>query len=81
MSQLPIIKFEISERIRCPECRRVQDAKCQLYFGATFWSYVHLCIQCGYTIMESEWNTVTPFDELMNGDGNNETPKGILING
>lgn len=43
--------FEI---IRCPECEKVQQAVVE--HTEPWYSYVHQCIGCGYTIMESEWN-------------------------
>ena len=45
-----------SERIRCPECGQEQDATVQ--HTRPFWTYVHDCVKCGYTIMESEWEVV-----------------------
>jgi predicted RNA-binding Zn-ribbon protein involved in translation (DUF1610 family) len=42
--------------IQCPECGMIQQAKVE---HTNFWNiYVHDCTKCGYTIMESEWNTV-----------------------
>jgi hypothetical protein len=59
--------------IRCPECELVQDAKEELYYGDTIWTYVHHCIGCKYVIMESEW------DKIVKEDGNEINP--YLLNG
>lgn len=40
------------ERIICPQCKAVCDAVVEHWWP--FDAYVHHC-QCGYTIMESEW--------------------------
>ena len=40
------------ENIVCPECQTVQAATVEHTWP--FNSYVHVC-QCGYTIIESEW--------------------------
>ena len=46
------------EKIRCPYCRKVQDARVERAVG---WPYflvmVHKC-ECGDYIGESEWETV-----------------------
>tara|TARA_Y100000310_G_C20045853_1_gene518287 strand:- start:121 stop:300 length:180 start_codon:yes stop_codon:yes gene_type:complete len=42
------------EKIKCPECDTVQEAK--VIYTVLWNMYCHDCIQCGYTIMESEWN-------------------------
>ena len=49
-----------AERIRCPECGQEQDATVQ--HTRPFWTYVHDCEKCGYTIMESEWEVVNEQD-------------------
>ena len=41
------------ETIICPKCGKVQVAKVE--HTAPFYSYVHECEKCGYTILESEW--------------------------
>ena len=44
------------ERIRCPQCGKEQDA---VVLHSWPWStYIHDCEECGYTIMESEWEEV-----------------------
>ena len=44
------------ERITCPECGQEQNAE---VLETSLWNiYVHTCEHCGYTIMESEWETV-----------------------
>lgn len=49
-----MIKFHI-ETIICPECGKIQPAVVEHTWP--FYSYVHECHRCHYTIMESEWNT------------------------
>lgn len=44
------------EHIWCPNCGKHQVAKVE--HTNPFWTYIHECITCGYTIMESEWNKV-----------------------
>jgi C4-type Zn-finger protein len=60
MSNLPSNPLDTAkshtEKIKCPECGTVQEAK--VYHTGPFWSYVHRCKKCGYQIMESEWNTI-----------------------
>lgn len=41
----------LREKIRCPECGHEQTA-------TDLFNRVHDCEECGYTIMDSEWNTV-----------------------
>lgn len=44
------------ENILCPDCNSKQDA--EVMHTLPFWTYVHHCSDCGYTIMESEWNKI-----------------------
>lgn len=45
--------------ICCPNCNLLQAAIVEHTFPwATF---IHECVGCKYTIMESEWNEVEPF--------------------
>lgn len=44
-----------SEKIRCPKCNKLQLAKVR--HTTPFYTFIHNCEKCGYTIMESEWNT------------------------
>lgn len=44
-----------TETIKCPKCNAVQTATVE--HTIPFYSYVHDC-ECGYTIMESEWERV-----------------------
>ena len=44
------------ERIRCPECRFLQDATVK--HSEPFNVYVHCCTLCGHLITESEWEEV-----------------------
>ncbi len=48
----------ITEKIKCPECGAMQSANVVLL--EPFCVYVHKCISCHYTIMESEWNKQPP---------------------
>ncbi len=53
------------EIIYCPGCEKICTAT--VAHTDPFWSYVHFCEHCGYTIMESEWNEVK--DQLdLNGN-------------
>ena len=42
-----------NEKIKCPECGRVQFAKVEHTFP--FYTYIHTCKKCSHVIMESEW--------------------------
>jgi hypothetical protein len=49
-----------SERIVCPNCDSIEDAIVEAHQGIAethlpFEVYVHHCINCGYIILESEW--------------------------
>lgn len=44
------------EWIKCPECEQINEA--EVLHTIPFWSYVHCCDECGYYIMESEWNEI-----------------------
>jgi len=46
------------DTIECPECQMVQDAWIKKEPDLPYAIYVHNCNECGYTIMESEWNSV-----------------------
>ena len=57
------------ETILCPNCGREQTATVQ--HTVPFWTRIHNC-DCGYTIMESEWEQVetAPADRAdSNGEG------------
>lgn len=44
------------EKIVCPKCGKIQFAEVET---TPFWDiYIHDCEECGYTIMESEWERV-----------------------
>lgn len=49
--------------IKCPECNFQQAATVEL--TVPFPTYVHNCINCGYTIMESEWNCIRPLAQKL----------------
>ena len=42
------------EIITCPECGQVQGAIVK--HTEPWYTYIHTCAKCDYTIMESEWN-------------------------
>ncbi len=42
------------ENIVCPGCQSMQSAEVE--HTRPWWSYVHTCTECGYIIMESEWD-------------------------
>jgi len=44
------------EIIECPNCNSVQAATVE--HTVPWWSYVHECSECGFIIMESEWNKI-----------------------
>jgi C4-type Zn-finger protein len=44
------------ETIICPSCEREQVATVEHTWP--WYSCVHICNECGYTIMESEWERV-----------------------
>ncbi len=45
-----------TEAIKCPECGYIQEARVIQHWP---WPvYIHDCFQCGYTIMESEWERI-----------------------
>lgn len=48
--------------IRCPECATIQAAI--IHPGIPFATYIHDCVSCKYTIMESEWDEVKPFIKM-----------------
>lgn len=41
------------EKIVCPSCGSIESAIVER--TSPWWSYIHNCKNCGYTIMESEW--------------------------
>ena len=46
----------MTELIQCPRCNRMQGATIQQ--TAPFPTFIHHCFQCGYIIMESDWQPV-----------------------
>ncbi len=47
----------MTEKIRCPACGEVQDAEVDT--TTIPWNtYIHDCVKCGYTVMESDWEKV-----------------------
>jgi len=59
------------EQIECPECGKRQTATVLHIFP--WWSYVHNCVSCKYTIMESEWILINTEDESKQIEASNET--------
>jgi len=47
---------KIKVKIICPECLSVQKAIEEQ--AIPFWIYIHQCTNCGYIIMESEWERI-----------------------
>jgi ssDNA-binding Zn-finger/Zn-ribbon topoisomerase 1 len=58
------------ERIECPECNKRQIA--EVLHTLPFWLYIHNCISCRYTIMESEWTLIYTEDEMKTKELNEE---------
>jgi ssDNA-binding Zn-finger/Zn-ribbon topoisomerase 1 len=50
------------ETIECPECGKRQTA--EVLHTLPWWSYVHNCVSCRYTIMESEWSCIDTEEEM-----------------
>lgn len=46
------------EKIICPECSSIETGIVK--HTLPWWSYVHACKNCGYIIMESEWDKAPP---------------------
>lgn len=46
--------------IKCPNCGCSCNAVEEIYPGDSFWTFVHQCQRCQYTITESEWNVIKP---------------------
>lgn len=44
-------------KIKCPECESIEDA-IEDYTTIPFATYIHECKNCGYIIIESEWETI-----------------------
>lgn len=69
------------ETIECPECKCVQQAIVE--HTVPFASYVHICDNCKYIIMESEWKRVPwlrmaeyeVHEKFRNGDEESELDK------
>ena len=50
------VKTHTDVKIRCPVCGQEQWA--QIIHSIPFDVYIHDCVECGYVIMESEWEEV-----------------------
>lgn len=46
------------ETIQCPECNTIQEAK--VLHTLPWATRIHNCVECNYTIMESEWYSLPP---------------------
>lgn len=51
------------EIIKCPSCGFLQAAIVE--HTAIFPTFLHQCIECNYVIMESEWETIKPFKQII----------------
>ncbi len=49
-------------KIECPECGSIEIA-IEDYTTAPFPTFLHSCNNCGYVIMESEWNVIEELNE------------------
>jgi len=58
-------KQTYTEWIICPECEKSQEATIEV--GVPWNTYIHICEQCDYTIMESDWipDTDKGIDQLI----------------
>jgi len=54
---------EIIQKIICPECYAIQEAIIKGTFP--YPTYIHKCNNCGYIIMESEWEQYNDSCELI----------------
>lgn len=50
-----------TDTIKCPECSKIQDAEVT-QGNAPFATYIKVC-DCGYIIMESEWDLTNKHNE------------------
>ena len=48
--------MEHTEQIECTVCITIQNAIVE--HTIPFWTKIHDCINCGFKIMESEWNLI-----------------------
>ena len=54
--KMPPSRRKHHEMIKCPECKKLQIAIVQ--HTVPFFTYIHECCECKYTIMESEWDKI-----------------------
>ncbi len=45
-----------TEKIKCPDCGTIQDATVE--HTTPFYTYLHNCEKCNFTIMESDWEVI-----------------------
>jgi len=57
---MPIEKH--TEKIKCPDCGTIQDATVE--HTVPFYTYLHICTKCDFTIMESDWEVVPTEKQL-----------------
>jgi len=51
-----------TEKIKCPDCGTIQDATVE--HTVPFFTYLHICTKCDFTIMESDWEVVSTEKQL-----------------
>jgi DNA-directed RNA polymerase subunit RPC12/RpoP len=63
-----VFKGSHKEVIKCPNCSKEQVAIVKHTWP--FFTYIHDCEYCNYTIMESEWNNTDTTNEWNNTNNN-----------
>ena len=59
------------DTIKCPNCGHIQEVELEEPKAYPYWySLVHDCEKCNYTIMESEWDKVKE-SKYPKGESNN----------
>ena len=59
-----------TERIKCNECGLEQDAEVEHTYP--FPTYVHVCEDCGFIVMESDWDKIDAHCAMNGGDDGNQ---------
>jgi uncharacterized Zn finger protein len=54
--------------IKCPQCGALEAAIVKHAPGAPWPDFTHICNQCGYCTLESEWETVNPTPQPPQGE-------------
>ena len=59
-TEKPLLEDEIliPVTIACPECGSLENANIKV--GNPFNTYIHECSECGFIIMESDWDQYKP---------------------